>query len=78
VPAAKPLPQVRLFLDEAALGFGADEVVRRLLAGEPSVAVGEDLLESGALVLKVFSLEYGEERHVARLLRQALCSAAEG
>lgn len=71
-PTAKPLPQVQMFLDEAALGFGAADVVRRLMAGEPRVAVGEDLLERGAIVLKVFSLEYGEERQVARLLRRAL------
>jgi L-seryl-tRNA(Ser) seleniumtransferase len=68
----KPLPQMRLDLDEGRLGLTAYEVVNRLLAGEPAIAVAESHAEFGRLNVNPIGLTAAEAETVGRRLRKVL------
>ncbi len=71
-PAARPLPQTVLQLDEAALGLTAVSLVNRLLEGEPMVFVNQGWMREGRLILNPMLLEEGEAEQVVARLREAL------
>ncbi len=66
---ANHVPHVRITWDAAALGISAVDVVRALRDGEPSIGTRSD---GPALVVGVWMMRPGEERIVARRLRQVL------
>lgn len=66
---ANHVPHVRISWDAAAKGMTAAEVVRALRDGEPSIGTRS---EGGALVFGVWMMRSGEEKIVARRLRQVL------
>ncbi|HEX2340691.1 MAG TPA: aminotransferase class V-fold PLP-dependent enzyme, partial [Vicinamibacterales bacterium] len=66
---ANHVPHVRITWDAAALGISAIDVVRALRDGEPSIGTRND---GPALVVGVWMMRPGEERIVARRLRQVL------
>jgi L-seryl-tRNA(Ser) seleniumtransferase len=66
---ANHVPHVRITWDAAALGISAVDVVRALRDGEPSIGTRND---GPALVVGVWMMRPGEERIVARRLRQVL------
>ena len=70
---ANHVPHVRVTWDRAALGMSASEVVTALKDGEPSIGTRN---EGPALVFGVWMMRNGEEKVVARRLRQVLASPA--
>jgi L-seryl-tRNA(Ser) seleniumtransferase len=66
---ANHVPHVRISWDAAALGISANEVVRALRDGEPSIATRA---ENRALVVGVWMMRNGEDKVVARRLKQVL------
>jgi len=66
---ANHVPHVRVTWDPAALGIRAGEVVRALRDGEPSIGTRN---EGPALVFGVWMMRPGEEKVVARRLKQVL------
>jgi D-glucosaminate-6-phosphate ammonia-lyase len=66
---ANHVPHVRITWDAAALGIKASEVVRALRDGEPSIGTRN---EGPALVVGVWMMKNGEDKVVARRLRQVL------
>jgi len=66
---ANHVPHVRISWDAAAKGMTATEVVRALRDGEPSIGTRS---EGGAVVVGVWMMRPGEEKIVARRLRQVL------
>jgi D-glucosaminate-6-phosphate ammonia-lyase len=66
---ANHVPHVRITWDAAALGISEVDVVRALRDGEPSIGTRND---GPALVVGVWMMRPGEERIVARRLRQVL------
>jgi L-seryl-tRNA(Ser) seleniumtransferase len=62
-------PHIRISWDEAARGVSRVDVTRRLRMGEPSIFI---LPGSNALDLGVITLQPGEEKIVARRLKQEL------
>jgi L-seryl-tRNA(Ser) seleniumtransferase len=66
---ANHVPHVRITWDAAALGISAVDVVRAFRDGEPSIGTRND---GTALVVGVWMMRPGEERIVARRLRQVL------
>jgi D-glucosaminate-6-phosphate ammonia-lyase len=78
VPAAKPIPQVHLYLDEKALGLTAFDVVNRLLEGDPMIAVGQGAVYEGAIMVHPWNIEDGQEGIIATRLREVLMGAASG
>ena len=66
---ANHVPHVRVTWDAAALGVRANEVVRALKDGEPSIGTRN---EGPALVIGVWMMKQGEDKIVAKRLRQAL------
>jgi uncharacterized pyridoxal phosphate-dependent enzyme len=71
---ANHVPHVRISWDPVQKGLTADAVVDALLAGEPSIATRA---EGGALVVGVWMMRQGEDKTVARRLRQTLESPAK-
>jgi L-seryl-tRNA(Ser) seleniumtransferase len=65
-------PQIRVNWDREKIKPKPDETVRRLRAGEPSIAV---LATRDGLDIGVITLKPGEDRIVARRLREVLKSA---
>ena len=65
-------PHIRVNWDEAKTGLTRAEVARKLRAGEPSIFI---LSQEHGLDLGVITLRPGEERIVARRLKQELQSA---
>ena len=63
------MPHVRISWDAAAKGVTADDVVKALLAGEPSISVRA---EEQRLVVGVWMMRRGEEKVVAKRLREVL------
>jgi hypothetical protein len=59
-PADHPVPLAVLALEEEALGFTAFTAIRRLLDGDPPIAVAEGQARRGALVLNPISLHLEE------------------
>ena len=70
---ANHVPHVRVTWDPAALGISASEVVAALREREPSIGTRN---EGPALVFGVWMMRNGEEKIVARRLRQVLESPA--
>jgi L-seryl-tRNA(Ser) seleniumtransferase len=66
---ANHVPHVRITWDATAVGIRAGEVVRALRDGEPSIGARN---EGPALVIGVWMMRPGEEKIVARRLRQVL------
>lgn len=70
----RPVPVLTLDLDEAKLGVTAYDVVNRLLAGEPAVAVGESRAEFGTITVAPQGLTEDE----AEVVGQRLCAVLRG
>jgi L-seryl-tRNA(Ser) seleniumtransferase len=68
----RPVPQLRIELDEEMLGFSAYEAVNRLLSGEPAIAVAESYAEFGRLGVIPVGLTAEEAETVGRRLREVL------
>ena len=66
---ANHVPHVRITWDAAAKGLTAAEVVRALREGEPSISTRN---EGPAVVVGVWMMRAGEEKIVARRLREVL------
>jgi L-seryl-tRNA(Ser) seleniumtransferase len=66
---ANHVPHVRISWDAAARGMTAEDVVKSLRDGEPSIGTRS---ENNALVVGVWMMRPGEEKIVARRLRQTL------
>jgi uncharacterized pyridoxal phosphate-dependent enzyme len=66
---ANHVPHVRISWDTAARGMTAEEVVKSLRDGEPSIGTRS---ENNALVVGVWMMRPGEDKIVARRLRQTL------
>ncbi len=66
---ANHVPHVRISWDPAARGMTAEDVVKSLRDGEPSIGTRS---ENNALVVGVWMMRPGEEKIVARRLRQTL------
>ena len=70
---ANHVPHVRVTWDQAAVGMSASEVVTALKDGDPSIGTRN---EGQALVFGVWMMRPGEDKIVARRLRQVLESPA--
>ena len=68
----RPIPSVRLKLDEAAAGMTAMDLVRELMAGDPSVHVNAGGVYDGELGLNPTCLREGDVTAIARRLRECL------
>jgi L-seryl-tRNA(Ser) seleniumtransferase len=66
---ANHVPHVRISWDAAAKGMTPTDAVSRLRAGEPSIGIRTD---GDALVIGVWMMRDGEEKIVARRLREVL------
>lgn len=66
-------PHIRVTWDEAATGIKRADVIKKMRAGEPSILVWS---ADNALDLGVITLKLGEDRIVARRLKQELLAAA--
>ena len=66
---ANHVPHVRISWDAAARGIKANEVVRALREGEPSIATRS---ENETIVVGVWMMRPGEEKIVGRRLKEAL------
>jgi L-seryl-tRNA(Ser) seleniumtransferase len=71
---ANHVPHVRVSWDAAAVGISPGDVVRSLLDGEPSIGTRS---EGRALVIGVWMMRSGEEKIVARRLKQVLEAPAK-
>jgi len=70
---ANHVPHVRISWDEAARGMTASDAVNGLRAGEPSIGTRS---EGDALVVGVWMMRPGDEKIVARRLRDVLAKRA--
>jgi L-seryl-tRNA(Ser) seleniumtransferase len=70
---ANHVPHIRISWDSAAKGITAANVVQALRDGEPSIGTRA---EGGTVVIGVWMMRPGEEKIVARRLRQVLESKA--
>ncbi|MBI3977212.1 MAG: aminotransferase class V-fold PLP-dependent enzyme [Chloroflexi bacterium] len=75
VSAAKPVPQLRLHLDEAALGLTALDLVNRLADGDPIVLVGQGMAYQGAIGINPMNLRDGHAEVVVERLTAILAPA---
>ena len=66
---ANHVPHVRVSWDAAAMGMTAADVVKRLRDGEPSIGTRS---EGDALVIGIWMMRPGDDKIVARQLRQTL------
>ncbi len=71
---ANHVPHLRIRWDQAKVRISVPEVVKRLREGEPSIEVVPGSRDQ--LVVGVWMMERGEERIVARRIREILRSAA--
>lgn len=69
---ANHVPHLRVTWDAAARGLEPAAVVHALQAGEPSIVTRS---ENGALVIGVWMMDRGDDRIVARRLREELAAA---
>ena len=70
---ANHVPHVRVTWDPAAVGVTAEQVVKNLRDGEPSIGTRS---EGPALVVGVWMMRNGDDKVVARRLREELSKAA--
>ena len=66
---ANHVPHIKITWDAAARGFTADDVVKALRDGDPSIGTRS---EGPAVVIGVWMMRDGEDKTVARRLRQVL------
>lgn len=71
---ANHVPHLRVTWDAAARGLDPAAVVHALQAGEPSIVTRS---ENGALVIGVWMMDRGDDRIVARRLREELAGTAK-
>lgn len=71
--AGQPHPRALVRVDQSVLGFDADRVIQSLRDGEPSIAVAR---APDGLFVNPQTLQEGEDRIVARRLREVLSSGA--
>jgi L-seryl-tRNA(Ser) seleniumtransferase len=69
---ANHVPHLRVSWDAAAKGLTANDAVNALRAGEPSIGTRS---EGNALVIGVWMMQPGDEKVVARRLREVLTKA---
>lgn len=65
----RPVPRVRVWVDEEALGVNAHEIAKRLRQGAPPVAVQTELLHESVLILNPVCLLERDEELVARAFK---------
>jgi hypothetical protein len=66
----RPVPRVKLILDEANLGFNARELVGLLKENDPSVRTQEFLLDEGILLLNPLGLLEGDEEIIYEAFKE--------
>jgi D-glucosaminate-6-phosphate ammonia-lyase len=71
----RPVPMVQLELDETGAGMSAVELVKRLMAGEPSVHVSASGVYEGQFAMSPMCLRDGDLEAIAGRLRDLLGSA---
>ncbi|MEO8521521.1 MAG: selenocysteine synthase, partial [Acidobacteriota bacterium] len=71
---ANHVPHLRVTWDAAARGLDPAAVVHALQAGEPSIVTRS---ENGALVIGVWMMDRGDDRIVARRLREELAGTTK-
>lgn len=71
----RPIPQVRLHLDEAALGRTAYDVVNQLAEGDPNLLVSEGFAFRGTIGINPMTLRDDEVETVVGLVRSCLLAA---
>ena len=71
---ANHVPHVRITWDATALGFKADHAVKALLDGEPSIGTRS---EGDAIVVGVWMMRPGEDKVVAKRMREVLEQGAK-
>jgi D-glucosaminate-6-phosphate ammonia-lyase len=72
LPDGRPLPTVRVAIDQTLLGTTASEVFERLAAGRPRVFVSEYFASRGVLSVHPVALQPGEAVTVSERLRALL------
>jgi D-glucosaminate-6-phosphate ammonia-lyase len=72
VPARKPVPSIRIGLDGDSAGDRAYDLVNRLLAGDPAIALDQSHAEHGRLSVNPMGLTEDEAQIVAQRLRDEL------
>ena len=72
VNPGRPVPTARLAIDEGALGITGVELVRELMAGDPSIHVNASQVYDGALLFNPMCLREGDVEAIARRLRELL------
>jgi L-seryl-tRNA(Ser) seleniumtransferase len=68
----RPIPVLRLLLDERALGKTAYDIVNELAETEPSVLVSEGVAYRGMIGINPIALQPGEPEIVVRRLRESV------
>jgi len=68
---ANAVPHLRITWDEATLKLTAEEVVKKLREGEPSIEIGPGA-KNGTITIAVWMLQPGEAQVVARRVREVL------
>ena len=66
--AGQPMPRAELIFDETALGLSRDEILQRLLAGEPAISLAP-AGEHGVFI-NPQTLEQGEEKIVVKKIQE--------
>ena len=70
----RPVPMIQLGLDETEAGMSAVELVKRLMAGEPSVHVSTSEVYEGTIAMSPLCLRDGDAEAIAGRLRDLLGS----
>jgi L-seryl-tRNA(Ser) seleniumtransferase len=68
----RPIPILRLLLDEHALGKSAYDVVNELAEGETPVGVAEGYACRGLIGINPIALQPGEQKTIVQRLRSAI------
>ena len=78
VAAHKPVPSLRIDLDGESAGDRAYDLVNRLLAGQPAIAIDQSHAEHGRLSINPMALTEDEAIIVAQRLREELARVSGG
>lgn len=70
--AGRPVPSLVVTIDEELAGYRAYDAINKLLAGTPSIAVGESQAEFGMIRINAQSLTIDEAEIVGNRLRSVL------
>ncbi len=71
--AGQPMPRAEIILDEAALGLTRDQLLERLLTGEPSISIAA--AEASGVYINPQTLQPGEEKIIVARIQQILSGA---